>query len=278
MKVPLLTRLIDTSMERNYKERNKAIWRLMRQRKDNERLVLYVLALSILYALVSNLLTHCSPLNLPPNVLDCMPSIDETLRNICYGIVASATFYLLNDFYKNAYKKVDLYNDMYPSLYRLWLKVYQLVLLINNRELDETPTNEELLASIIKNLRVDKEEDATRSLNIDIRPDLFHIIYVMWEDALKDKEKFLEVYGHVIEREEYSKLNDKELDISLERIKTIYPGDEHIAKGLPITISDYDIQRAIYLILKYKSDLASMVNRCSIYYYDEERGIRKDAF
>lgn len=258
--------------------RIKAIWQLMCQIKHKETLVICVLVGCIIYALVSNLLTHCSPLNLPPNVLDCMASIDETLRNFCYGIVASATFYLLNDFYKNAYKKVDLYNDMYPSLYRLWLKVYQLVLPINNRELDETLTNEELLASIIKNLRVDKEEETSRSINIDIRPDLFHIIYVMWEDALKDKEKFLEVYGHVIEREEYSKLNDKELDISLERIKTIYPGDEHIAKGLPITMSDYDIQRAIYLILKYKSDLASMVNKYSIYYYGEERGIRKDAF
>lgn len=265
-------------MGRNYKERNKAILRLMCQMIPKEKLVLWVIALSMIYAFASNLLTHCSPLNLPTNVLECMASIDETLRNFCYGIVASATFYLLNDFYKNAYKKVDLYNDMYPSLYRLWLKVYQLVLPINNRKLDETLTNEELLASIIKNLRVNKEEETSRSINIDIRPDLFHIIYVMWEDALKDKEKFLEVYSHVIEREEYSKLNDKELDISVERIKAYFPGNEHIAKALPITISDYDIQRAIYLILKYKSDLASMVNKYSIYYYGEKRGIRKDAF
>ena len=250
----------------------------MREMKHKETLVVCVLVFCIIYALVSNCLTHCSPLNLNPCILDSMASIDETLRNCCYSIIASATFYLLNDFYKNAYRKVDLYNDMYPSLYRLWLKVYQLVLSINSFELGETLTNEELHASIIKNLSVDKEEDLSRSINIDIRPDLFHIIYVMWEDALKDKEKFLEVYGHVIEREEYSKLNDKELDISLERIKAIYPGDEHIAKGLPITMSSYDIQRAIYLILKYKSDLASMVNKYSIYYYGEERGIRKDAF
>ena len=243
-----------------------------------ETIVIWVIALSMIYALVSNLLTHCSPLNLPSNALNYMASIDETLRNCCYGIVAGATFYLFNDFYKNAYKKVDLYNDMYPSLYRLWLKVYQLVLPINNCELDEILTNEELQASIIKNIRVDKEEDSSRSITTDIHPDLFHIIYIMWEDALKEKEKFLEVYGHIIEREEYSRLNDKELDISLERIKAIYPGDEHIAKGLPITMSDYEIQRAIYLILKYKSDLASMVNKYSVYYYDNQRGIRKNAF
>lgn len=260
------------------KARSKAIQRLMHQRLQRERIVLCILAISVLYAFASNILTHCSPIELHPNIMNTMAAIDETVRNCCYGIIAGATFYLFNDFYKNAYKKVDLYNDMYPSLYRLWLKVYHMVLSINNRELDETLTNEELQTSIIKNLRVDKEEDSSGSVNIDIRPDMFHIIYGMWEDALKDKEKFLEVYGHVIEKEEFAKLNDKELDISVERIKAYFPGNEHIAQALPITMGDYDIQRSIYLILKYKSDLASMVNKYSIYYYDNQRGVRKDAF
>ena len=167
---------------------------------------------------------------------------------------------------------------MYPSIYRLWLKVYQLLLAINNFELDETLTNDALQASIIKNLRMNKKDDSSRNVNIDIRANLFHIINVMWEDAIKDKEKFLEVYGHIIEREEYSKLNDKELDISVERLKEYTPDDEHIVKALPITIRDYEIQRAIYLIIKYKSDLASMVNKYSFFYYGKERGIRKDAF
>lgn len=265
-------------MEQNYKTRNKAIWQLIRQKIIKERMVLYVLTFSLIYALVSNILTHCSPLNLPTRVLGVMASIDETLRNCCYGVIASITFYLINDFYKNVYKKVDLYNDMYPSIYRLWLKVYQLLLAINNFELDDTLTNDALQASIIKNLRMNKKDNSSRNVNIDIRANLFHIINVMWEDAIKDKEKFLEVYGHIIEREEYSKLNDKELDISVERLKEYTPDDEHIVKALPITIRDYEIQRAIYLIIKYKSDLASMVNKYSIFYYGKERGIRKDAF
>lgn len=265
-------------MEQNYKTRNKAIWQLIRQKIIKERMVLYVLTFSLIYALVSNILTHCSPLNLPTSALGVMASIDETLRNCCYGVIASITFYLINDFYKNVYKKVDLYNDMYPSIYRLWLKVYQLLLAINNFELDETLTNDALQASIIKNLRMNKKDDSSRNVNIDIRANLFHIINVIWEDSIKDKEKFLEVYGHIIEREEYSKLNDKELDISVERLKEYTPDDEHNVKALPITIRDYEIQRAIYLIIKYKSDLASMVNKYSIFYYGKERGIRKDAF
>lgn len=265
-------------MEHNYKTRNKTIWQLMRQIIVKERMVLYILTFSLIYALVSNYLTHCLPLNLPTSIMRLMASIDETLRNCCYGVIAGITFYLINDFYKNAYKKVDLFNDMYPSIYRLWLKVYQLLLEINNHELDETLSNDALQASIIKNLRINKKKDSLRNVNIVIRSDLFRIIYVMWDDALKDKEKFLEAYGHIIEREEYSKLNDKELDISVERLKNYALDDEPFVKALPIKIRDYDIQRAVYLIINYKSDLASMVNKYSIFYYDEDRSIRKDAF
>ena len=186
--------------------------------------------------------------------------------------------YLINDFYKNAYKKVDLYNDMYPSLYNLWLKIYQLVLAINNRQLDESLSNDTLHTSIITNLCGVTNEDTTRKIDRDVSADMFHILYILWSDAIKDKYKFLEVYGNIVEREEYSKLNDKELDISVERLKEYVPKDEQIVKALPITIRDYDIERSVYLILKYKTDLASMVNKYSIYYYGNQRGIRTDAF
>lgn len=262
----------------NNKARNKAIRRLMCQRLKKEYMVLCILAFSVIYAFVSNIFMHCSPLNLPPNVLDIMASIDETMRNCCYGVIASVTFYLINDFYKNSYKKVDLYNDMYPSLYNLWLKIYQLVLAINNRQLDESLSNDTLHTSIIANLCGETNVDTTRKVDRSISADMFHILYVLWSDAIKDKYKFLEVYGHIVEREEYSKLNDKELDISVERLKEYVPKDEQKVKALPITIRDYDIERSVYLILKHKSDLASMVNKYSIYYYGNQRGIRTDAF
>jgi hypothetical protein len=215
---------------------------------------------------------------LSPNVLDVMASIDETLRNCCYGVIAGIAFYLVNDLYKNAYKKVDLYNAMYPNLYNLWLKTYQLILTVNNCELDKTHSNDELLLSIMSNLCKLSEEGTFHRLNLDIPADKFHVLYILWSDALKDKDKFLEVYGHTIEREEYSKLNDKELDNSIERLKENVPNDEQIAKAKMIKISNYDIKRAIYLMLDYKSDLASMVNKYSIYYYGNQRGVRKDAF
>ena len=263
-------------MRLNSKARNKAILRLMHQGYKKEGIVLFVLSFSLIYALVSNLLTHCTPMPLPTNVLDILASIDETFRNSCYGLIASTAFYLAIDFYKSSYKMIDIYNDMYPSLYNLWLKIYQLVYALNNFNIDKAQKNEELQASIIENFCNQVKEEPINRTTRKISSDLFHLLYVQWEDALKDKRKFLETYGHILEREEHAKLNDKELDTSLERLKEYVPSDEQIAKA--ITIRDYDIQRAIYLILKYKTDLASMVNKYSVFYYGDQRGIRKDAF
>ena len=253
----------------------------MRLRAKNEKMVLWVLSFSVLYVLVSNLLTHCPSLPLPANILNVMASVDETIRNCCYGMIAGISFYLLNDFYKNAYKKVDVYNDMYPNLYSLWLKTYQLILVLNNHELDESLSNDELHSSIINHLCRQSEEDAENvkfSTTREIFSGDFHLLLVMWYDIAQDKRKFLEVYGHIIEREEYLKLNEKELDIMEERLKEYSPNDSQIREDKPITIRDYDIQHAIYLILNFKTDMAKMVNKYSIFYYGDQRGVRKDAF
>lgn len=249
----------------------------MLQKIDEERIVLCILTVSFSYALISNLITHCSPLPLY-NILDIMASIDETLRNCCYGVIASIAFYLVNDFYKNSYKQVDLYSEMYPDLYDLWFKTYQLVLALNNYELCKEHNNDELRSSIVERLSNQNGLGTYSNIVLEVPSDEFHILYVLWNEELKDKDKFLEVYGHVINREEYSKLNDKELDFSIESLKEHKPDDEQIAKATMVSIRNYDLQCTINLILKYKTDLASMVNKYSIFYYGNQRGIQKNAF
>ena len=268
-------------MRQNFRARNKAIGRLMCQNAKKERIVLWIGAITLIYVIASNLLKQYSLLPFSNNVLYVLSSLDETLRNCCYGIVAGITFYLLNDFYKNAYQKVDTYNDMYPNLYRLWLKTYQLILAINDQELDKSHSNEELQSSIITNLcgQQEKEEDnVVHKTNQEILASDLHLLFVLWSDIAEDKKKFLEAYGHVIAREEYLKLNDKELDIMGEQLKGYVPEDEQIRNGMSITIRDYDIQRAIYLILMFRTDLSMMVNKYSINYYGDLQGIRKEAF
>ena len=250
----------------------------MRQGAKKERMVLWVLTISVCYALISNLLTHCSPLPLSANVLDVMASIDETIRNCCYGLIAGISFYLSNDFYKNTYRKVDLYNNMYPSLYVLWLHTYQLVLALNNNKLDKSQNNDELHSSIMTNLCKQSDKEMSCSMKREIPFDIFHILYILWSDIVKEKAKFLEVYGHIIEREEHAKLNDKEIDISIEMLKEFVPEKDYSVAIDHITIRDHVLQHTIYLILNFKTDLAAMVNKYSIYYYGNQETIGKDAF
>ena len=80
----------------------------MCQNAKQERIVLWIGAISLIYALASNLLKQYSLLPFSNDVLYILSSLDETFRNCCYGLAAGITFYLLNDFYKNAYQKVDI--------------------------------------------------------------------------------------------------------------------------------------------------------------------------
>jgi len=263
--------------EVDLKLRSKIIIKKFCENFNKEHTVKWFFIGSGLYALVSNLLLHCSPLDINPTVLYYMAAVDETLRNCSYGIFASITFYLINDFYKNIYSKVDLYNEMYPDLYNLWLKVYQLVLSLTDYNLNEKQSNDEIKNIILNNIRLkDNKGDNTRQSHIPI--DYFHLLYVLWLDADKDKTKFLHVYGNIISRVEYSKLDDKENDLLIEELKQLLPKEKQFTKGMTVTMDAHALERLIYIILLYKSNLATMVNEYSEFYYCKQPLIRKDAF
>jgi len=263
--------------EVDLKLRSKIIIKKFCENINKERIVKWFFIGSGLYALASNLLLHCSPLNINPTILYNMAALDETLRNFSYGIFASITFYLINDFYKNIYSKVDLYNEMYPDLYNLWLKVYQLVLALTDYKLKENQSNDEIKNIILNNIRL-KDNDGKDIHQSQIPIDYFHLMYVLWLNVDKDKTKFLDIYGKIISRVEYSKLDDKENDLLLEELKLLLPKEKHFTKGMAVTMNDHAIERLVYIILLYKSNLASMVNKYSEYYYCKQPLIRKDAF
>lgn len=267
----------ENRMVSNYKLRNKAIKRLFLLELKEEKILLYVLGCSFVYALLSNILLECPALPLPSPILYIMASIDETLRNFCYGIFASTLFYLYIDFYKNKCRTVDARNEMYPNLYSLWHKSYQLVSTLNNNVLDKTLNDEELLSSINLNL-CGQEDEVSSPSSCKMSASKFHTLFIFWSDFLKDKDKFLDIYGSVISTEEYSQLNDKELDYSIEVLKEYLPSDDQIRNAKVITIRKHSIQRAIYLIVTLKRELAIMVNKYSVNYYDDKIGIKREAF
>jgi len=250
------------------------IKQLVLERLRDERVVLTILCIAIFYALVSNILLHVPPLRINPILLDMMASLDDVIRNCCYGVVASIAFYFLNDYYKKIESKVDEYCGMYPDLYELWLKVYQLVLALSNQKCVSKQNQKETIDDIVQ--YVCKNNIDSRDLEVEV--DIYHTMLLLWTELFKEKKKFLEVYGNTISREEYFKLNDNEYATSLEILNDAMPKMNNYEKGMTVSISSHYLQRTIYLIVKYKSDLAKMVNKYSRYYYGNQRGIRTDAF
>ena len=253
----------------------KAIIRnLICERLKEECVMLTIFFFAFTYALLSNILLHVPPLRINPILLDVMASIDDVFRNCCYGVVAGIAFYFLNDFYKTIESKVDEYSGMYPDIYELWLKAYQLVLALSDHKCISKQEQNETFDYIMQNIcKMDREE---RVLKVEIG--IYHTMLLLWTESIKDKKKFLEVYGTTIMREEYFKLNDNEYAASLEILNDAMPKVDYFERGMTVTISSHYLQRTIYLIVKYKSDLAEMVNKYSRYYYGNQRGIRTDAF
>lgn len=56
------------------------------------------------------------------------------------------------------------------------------------------------------------------------------------------------------------------------------PSDDQIRNAKVITIRKHSIQRAIYIIVTLKRELAIMVNKYSVNYYDDKIGIKREAF
>lgn len=259
------------------RKRDRIIWKLVRERYKGEIVIRLALLLSIAYATISCFMLRYNPIDINPVILDIMATFDEVIRNCCYSVIAGIVFYILNDFYKNIYSLVDTYNGMYPELYKLWLKVYQLILSLNEYKYDESPKDDVynlLLANFVK------EDDIHQAGfgNVEIPYDKGHLLLFLWTDVNTERRKFLETYGNIISRNEYSKLNNNEYDVGVDILKEAIPQIEHYEKDMTVTISNHCIQRTIFLICILKNDLVTMANKYSKFYYENQKGIRTDVF
>ena len=259
------------------RKRDRIIWKLVRERYKGEIVIRLALLLSIAYATISCFMLRCNPININPVILDIMATFDEVIRNCCYSVIAGTVFYFLNDFYKNIYSLVDTYNSMYPELYKLWLKVYQLILSLSDYKYDISHKDDVynlLLTSFIK------EDDIHKAVfrKVEIPYDKCHLLLCLWTDVNTDRRKFLETHGNIISREEYSKLNYNEYDASVDILKESMPEIEHYEKDMTVSISNHYIRKTIFLICTIKNDLVTMANKYSKFYYENQKGIITDVF
>ena len=113
--------------ENNVRNRSQIITGLMLKRLMQEKILLAFLVGSILYGFISNLLIGYNITVCPSWFSVIGKSIDDVIRNTCYGVIAGISFYLVNDLYKNVYTKVDVFNAMFNKLYMILFNATSLV-------------------------------------------------------------------------------------------------------------------------------------------------------
>ena len=256
--------------DKSSNSRSKVIRHILCLNLKDEGTAKWSFIIASTYALISNFLYRCPPLNIDPTILNVMASLDEVIRNCCYGVMASISFYIFHDFIKNHKAKVDLYNDMFEELDKLCWEVKKLIKFACNNQFDESQDILATAQSICSHLCINEKKRMTGSSTNEIAIENFHFLQTTWSEIQIQKKKFLEVYGNDIDRVEFFKLNNREYEISDERLKNIMPEVETFEKGMTVTIRDYDIQRASYLIVEFYLVLAKMVDKYSIYNYSED--------
>lgn len=255
------------------KSREKIIWQLFCKRVGEETYLIYSLGGAFVYLFISMLISrYCSCCTNPPLI---WLSVDGFLRNFSYGLITSILFYYLIDFFRNVKKNVDTYNEMFPDLYNLWLKAFQLILEVSDFKYKDSYSEEEALNIIYKNISGHKIGE-TNALCDRIDIGVFHSLMVSWSEVNNRRKKFLDVYGSTISREEYSKLVDYEFITSVDYLAETMPSVEHFEKGMTVVVNSREMQHTIYLIWMCKSYLTEMVNKYSEYYYGNSYNIRID--
>lgn len=204
-----------------------------------------------------------------------MDSFDEVIRNFCYGIGASVFFYLFHDVIRNHRKKIDTYNEMFEELHKLWWSIRSPLMILCDDIFQYSQAKESLIQKIYLRFCKTKKEQITLASATKLPISDVYFLLSTWTNVMTEKKKFLEVFGNVISREEFLKINNSEYDYCLQKLKDVMPEVETFEKGQVITMRDYDILMTFRLMLDFQSDLAKMVNKYSIFDYSESKYNKK---
>ena len=259
----------------NSKYKKKVLCHTLRDRLKEERLAYGFLLIAFVYALVSNILYKCDPLSIDPRLLSIMDSVDGVIRNFCYGIGASICFYLFHDVIRNHRKTVETYNDMYEELHKLWWSIRSPLMILCEDIFKYPQDKETLIQKLCLCFCKIKKEQITLAGVTKLSISDVHYLLTTWILVMDEKKKFLEVYGDVISREEFLRINNIEYDYCLQRLKEVMPKMETFEKGQVVNMRDFDIMMTSKLMLELQSDLAKMVNKYSIYDYSDSKYKKK---
>ena len=257
------------------KYKNKVLCQTLRARMKGEHFAFGFLLIAFVYALASNIFYKCEPLSINTRLLSIMDSVDGVIRNFCYGIGASVCFYLFHDVIRNHRKTVETYNDMFEELHKLWWSIRSPLMILCEDIFKHPQDKEALIQKLYLRFCKTKKEQITLASITKLSVSDVHYLLTTWVLVMDEKKKFLEVYGNVISREEFLKINNIEYDYCLQTLKEVMPKMETFEKGQMINMLDLDIMMTSKLMLELQSDLAKMVNKYSVYDYSDSKYKKK---
>lgn len=255
--------------ENNVRNRSQIITGLMLKRLMQEKILLAFLVGSILYGFISNLLIGYNITVCPSWFSVIGKSIDDVIRNTCYGVIAGISFYLVNDLYKNVYTKVDVFNAMFNKLYMILFNATSLVQAVSGENYKKYMSREQTFRCIMNNLC--NEEDDFRQIGSlvkkrQISVERFTLLANKWEETNGMRKGFLEIYGNMLTTDEQYSLSRYEYDSKTELLRTIYQTisdtDQQHAE-----VVDRDIAAIVNMIVGYKICLTDLSRKYISYAY-----------
>lgn len=240
------------------------------RRLKQEKIIIFFFLLALIYILISNIVSKCSPIEC--GFANLGNALDEFVKNVCYGIVAGILFYLINDFYKNVVKHIQEMDTMFHELHKLQVNACYMVQAICGDNYDKIKSREQMFQCMMKCLCNEKEEfkvfgNLFKFYRIKVEDYIFLID--KWKEANKLQRDFLSAYGDLLQREEIYRLNSFDNNLLSETIRYIDMQIYNSNKEF-VEIRECDITIIVNIIISNKIYLTDLARKYIYYAYRAE--------
>lgn len=255
--------------EEDRKRRSKIRLYLMWNALKQDKMLIWIFFFSALYAFVSNFISSNCPISCEPLLANLGNAVDGVLRNTCYGVIAGIAFYLINEIYKNAYKKTDVYNTMFGELFMVEFNAYTLVEAISGDKYDKDMSREQLFQCIMEYICNENDEFHQLGSFVKYRHlslERIALLVYKWNEANSKRRVFLSNYGDMLTRDEFCNLNRFDDNYVSSLIRTfdlmIKTSNQEYLKVL-----DNDITTTVNWIIAYKITITDLTKKYITYSY-----------
>lgn len=245
------------------KRRSKIRLYLIRNAVKQDKMLIWIFVISVLYAFVSNFISSYCPITCEPLLANLGNAADVVLRNTCYGVIAGIAFYLINDIYKNAYKKTDVYNAMFKELYMVEFNAYTLVGAISGDKYNKNMSREQLFQCIMVYICNENDEFHQFGSFVKYRQiplDRIALLVYKWNEANSKRRVFLSNFGDLLTRDEFCNLNRFDDNYVPGLIRTfdlmIETSNQEYLK-----VRDNDIATTVNWIIAYKIAITDLTKK-----------------